>query len=127
MPADQLEGLCDSAAYGPLLAALRDAEALGLDIHHGLPRLVEGRSLASADDVAAVLHSRMDRWIQASDPQRRVTADRIVGLFPQPAEVTDPDMAKALQERQRLIEYRARQAATTVNKNRQPCAAKLGP
>src|SRR5450759_4496317 len=53
---EQVEGLRDSAAYGPLLAALREGEALGLDVEQGLPRLVSGRTLSSADDVAAVLH-----------------------------------------------------------------------
>src|SRR5665811_1225355 len=76
---EHLEGLRDSAAYGPLLAALREAEAFGLDVEHGLPRLVSGRTLASADDVAAVLHHRVDRWIRASGPQHRAPADPMPG------------------------------------------------
>ena len=126
VPAEQVEGLRDSAAYGPLLAALREAEAFGLDVEQGLPRLVNGRTLSSADDVAAVLHGRVDRWIAASGPQRRVAADRIVGLFPRLAGVTDPDMARALDDRQTLIEQRAREVATTAVENRQPWAAQLG-
>jgi hypothetical protein len=121
-----MEGLRDSAAYGPLLAALREAEALGLNVELGMPRLVEGRSVGSADDVAGVLHGRVDRWIRASDPQRRAAADRIVGLFPRLAGVTDPDMARALNDRQALIEQRAREVATTAIENRQPWAAQLG-
>ena len=124
--AEQVEGLRDSAAYGPLLAALREAEALGLDVEQGLPRLVEGRSMGGADDVAGVLHGRVDRWIRASDPQRRAAADRIVGLFPGLVGVTDPDMARALGDRQALIEQRARELATTSIENRQPWAAQLG-
>jgi conjugative relaxase-like TrwC/TraI family protein len=126
VPAEQVEGLRDSPAYGPLLAALRDAEAFGLDVERGLSRLVNGRTLSSADDVAAVLHGRVDRWIAASGPQRRVAADRIVGLFPRLAGVTDPDMARALDDRQTLIEQRAREVATTAVENRQPWAAQLG-
>jgi hypothetical protein len=126
VPSQQVEGLRDSAAYGPLLAALREAEAFGLDVDHGLPQLVNGRTLSSADDVAAVLHGRVDRWIAASGPQRRVAADRIVGLFPRQAGVTDPDMARALEDRQTLIEQRAREVATTAVENRQPWAAQLG-
>ena len=82
--------------------------------------------MGSADDVAAVLHGRVDRWVRASDPQRRATADRIVGLFPRLAGVTDPDMARALDDRQFLIEQRAREVATTAVENRQPWAAQLG-
>jgi hypothetical protein len=126
VPAEQVEGLRESAAYGPLLSALREAEAFGLDVERGLPRLVEGRSLASADDVAAVLHHRVDRWIQASGPQRHVPADRIVGLFPKLSWVRDPDMARALDDRQTLLEQRAREVATTAVQNLQPWAARLG-
>jgi len=126
VPPEQLEGLRDSPAYGPLLAALRDAVASGLDVERGLPGLVEGRSLASADDVAAVLHCRVDRWIEASGSQRRAAAGRIVGLFPRLVGVTDPDMAKALDDRQRLIEQRAREVATLAIENRQPWATQVG-
>jgi conjugative relaxase-like TrwC/TraI family protein len=126
VPPEQLEGLRDSPAYGPLLAALRDAVASGLDVGRGLPRLVEERSLVSADDVAAVLHSRVHRWIQASSPQPRAEDGRIVGLFPRLAGVTDPDMAKALDDRQKLIEQRAREGATTAVENRQPWTVQLG-
>ena len=126
VPYEQVEGLRDSAAYGPLLAALREAEALGLDVERGLSRLVEWRALSSADDVAAVLHGRVDRWIRASDPQRRVAEDRIVGLFPRLSGVSDPDMARALDDRQAVIERRTREVATTAVENRQSWAAQLG-
>src|ERR1019366_8586724 len=119
---EQVEGLRDSAAYGPLLAALREAEALGLDVERGLPRLVTGRTWPSADDVPALIHGRVDRWIQASGPQRRASADRIVGLFPRLGGLSDPDMARALDDRQTLLEQRARDAATTAVENRQPWA-----
>ena len=39
VPAEQVESLRDLAAYGPLLAALREAEVFGLDVEGGLPRL----------------------------------------------------------------------------------------
>jgi len=55
-----------------------------------------------------------------------VAADRIVGLFPRLAGVTDPDMACALDDRQVLIEQRARETATTAVENRQPWAARFG-
>jgi conjugative relaxase-like TrwC/TraI family protein len=123
---EQVEGVRESAAYGPLLASLREAEALGLDVEQGLPALVNGRTLASADDVAAVLHGRVDRWVRASGPQRRAAADLIVGLFPRLSAVTNPDMARSLDDRQTLIEQRAREVATTAVESRQPWAAQLG-
>ena len=71
-----------SAAYGPLLAAFRNAEARGLDVETALPLLVARRSLADAVDVAAVLHGRVDRWTQAADGRHRQADDLIVGLIP---------------------------------------------
>jgi hypothetical protein len=82
--------------------------------------------LSSADDVTAVLHGRVDRWIRASSPPRRAAADRIVGLFPRLSGVTDPDLLRALDDRQTLLEQRAREVATTAVANRQPWAAQLG-
>ena len=87
---------------------------------------IEGRSLASADDVAAVLHSRVDRWIQASGSQRHAAAGRIVGLFPRLSGLTDPDMARALDDRQALLEQRAREVATTAVEKTQPWVAQFG-
>ena len=93
---DDLAVVTDSAARGPLFAALRDAEARGLDVDDALPRLVAGRSLADAADVASVLHGRVDRWTQASSGRRRQTGHLIAGLIPRVQGVSDPDMARAL-------------------------------
>lgn len=43
---EQLGGVLASAAWGPLMATLRQAEAAGLEIAQRLPDLVQGRSLA---------------------------------------------------------------------------------
>ena len=85
-----------SAAYGPLLAAFRDAEARGLDVETTLPRLVAGRSLADAVDVAAVLHSRVERWTQAAGGRNRKADNLIAGLIPRAQRVSDPELAQAL-------------------------------
>jgi conjugative relaxase-like TrwC/TraI family protein len=122
----QAAGARESEAYGPLLASFREAEARGLDIEHALPRLVQGRSLAGADDIASVLHGRVDRWMQASGISRRTTPNRIVGLFPAVTAVTDQDMKQALAQRRTLIEQRAREVTLTAVEHRQPWARKLG-
>jgi hypothetical protein len=119
-------GARESEAYGPLLAAFRDAEARGLDIEQALPRLVQGRSLAGADDIASVLHGRVDRWIEASGTSRRTAPNRIVGLFPGAERVTDPDMKRALDDRRAMIEQRARGDTLTAVEHSQPWARKLG-
>jgi hypothetical protein len=116
-----------SAAHGPLLAAFREAEARGLDVENALPRLVTGRSLADAADVAAVLHGRVERWTQAASGRNRRADNLIAGLIPRAQHVSDPEMAQALAERDRAMEERARtlaeQAIGTVHSWAQP----LGP
>ena len=108
---DDLAAVAASAARGPLFAGLRDAEARGLDVEAALPKLVAGRSLADAVDVASVLHGRVDRWSQAAGGRRRPTGHLIAGLIPRAQGVTDPDMARALAERDHAMEQRARSLA----------------
>ena len=79
---DDLASVAASAARGPLFAGLRDAEARGLDVEEALPKLVAGRSLADAADVASVLHGRVDRWSHAAGGRRRHTGHLIAGLIP---------------------------------------------
>ena len=67
----RLEQVRQSPAYGPLLAALRDAEAHGLDVEQTLPRLVAARPLDDAEDPAAVLRDRVERWTEVVGSSRR--------------------------------------------------------
>jgi ATP-dependent exoDNAse (exonuclease V) alpha subunit len=107
----QLEAVRASVAHGPLLASFRDAEARGLDVEATFPRLVAGRSLADAADVAAVLHNRVDRWTEAAGGRRRTAGNLIAGLIPRVRGVGDPEMAQALTERDHAMEGRARALA----------------
>jgi hypothetical protein len=107
----RLEQVRQSPAYGPLLAALRDAEARGLDVEGTFPKLVAARPLNDAADPAAVIHGRVDRWAQAAGSRRRAGTNFIAGLIPRAAGVTDPDMARALDERDQAMRRRARELA----------------
>ena len=101
-----------SAARGPLFAGIarRPKHAVSTSTT-ALPQLVAGRSLADAADVASVLHGRVDRWSQAAGGRRRHTGHLIAGLIPRAQGVTDPDMARALAERDHAMEQRARSLA----------------
>ncbi len=116
-----------SAAHGPLLAAFREAEARGLDVEDAFPRLVAGRSLADAADVAAVLQGRVERWTQAASGRNRRADNQIAGLIPRVQGISDPEMAQALAERDQAMEERARtlaeQAVETVDSWAQPLGA----
>jgi conjugative relaxase-like TrwC/TraI family protein len=104
----QVAAMQQSEAHGPLVAAFRDAEARGLDIDNALPALVTGRTLIGVDDVASVLHGRVDRWIEASGGRRNPSMmDLVAGLIPRASNVADPDMRQALQEREQAMEQRA--------------------
>ena len=98
-------------AYGPLQASLRYAEARGIDLEAVFPRLVAGRSLADAGDVAAVLQTRVDRWVQVAAGRHGSSDNLIVGLIPKAQGVTDIDLAKGLAERELAMEQRARALA----------------
>jgi hypothetical protein len=113
-----------SEAWGPLMAAFGEAESRRLDLDRAMPRLVQGRSLSSADDIAALLHGRVTKWIKSSGD--RMQADRIVGLFPASVGVTDQDVIQGLHERRELIAQRARSLTMTALEEGQPWTLRFG-
>ena len=126
---DQLDAVRASDAYGPLLAALRTAESQGLDVEATLPRLVAQRTLAGADDPAAVLHHRVDQWTETASPGApgAGAVELIAGIVPRALRVTDPDFARALSEREQAILQRAHRLATEADTNHADWLAALGP
>ena len=84
---EQAAQVTGSDAYGPLVAALRDAEARGLNVDVALPRLIASRPLEDAQDLAAVLHSRVDTWVERAASRRRPATDLIAGLIPRARDV----------------------------------------
>ena len=104
---EQADRVTRSDAYGPLVAALRDAEARGLDVDAALPKLIASRPLEDAEDLAAVLHSRVDTWVERAASRRQPATDLIAGLIPRAKGVPDEDLARALREREEAIERRA--------------------
>jgi conjugative relaxase-like TrwC/TraI family protein len=107
----ELASVRTSEALGPMFASFREAEARGLDVEAAVPKLVAGRSLADAADVAAVLHGRVDRWAKAAAGRSQASTNLIVGLIPRAQGVTDPEMASVLTERDQAMEMRARTLA----------------
>jgi conjugative relaxase-like TrwC/TraI family protein len=122
----RLEQVRQSPAYGPLLAALRDAEAHGLDVEQTFPGLVAARPLDDAEDPAAVLRDRVDRWAQVVGSSRRASTNLIAGLIPRAVGLTDPDMARGLEERDEAMQRRARALAEQVIERNQIWVRRLG-
>jgi conjugative relaxase-like TrwC/TraI family protein len=127
LSSDCLEQLRHSDAYGPLLAALREAEAGGLDVERTFPKLVAARPLSGADDPAAVMHARVDRWVQAAGSKRPRRANLVAGLIPRAAGVADPDVVRALDDRDEAMERRARVLAEKAVEQGQAWVRRLGP
>ena len=101
-----------SPAYAALLAQLRDAENRGFDIRTELPMLVVGRSFDDAEDVASVLHYRIDRYMTGVGYPAPSVSELVAGIFPRPTGITDPDIVLALSDRADAIEQRARELTT---------------
>lgn len=106
---EQAESAIESEAFGPLAAELRRAEANHHNVATLLPRLVAARGFGDADDIAAVLHYRVERATArpAGSGRARKPARLIAGLIPQAHGVIDAEMRAALGEREALIEARA--------------------
>ena len=122
----RLEQVRQSPAYGPLLAARRDAEAHGLDVEQTFPGLVATRPLDDAKDPAAVLRDRVDRWAQGVGSSRRASTNLIPGLIPRAVDVTDPDIARCLDERDEAMQRWARALAEQAIERSQIWVRRLG-
>jgi conjugative relaxase-like TrwC/TraI family protein len=114
-----------SDAYGPLVASARHAEARGLDLQRALPRLVAG-SFDHANDLAAVLHGRLDRWAEHAVPGPGGRTNFVAGLLARAVGVADPDMARALDERDEAMTRRTRQLAERAVARGEPWVRLLG-
>ena len=123
---EQVEQVRASEAYGPLVHAFGQAEARGIDPETVVPRLVSARGMNDADDVAAVLHGRLDRYVEAAGSKRQAASDLIAGLVPRAKGVTDPDMGRALQERDEAMERRAAALAEQAVDRNPPWVRRLG-
>jgi conjugative relaxase-like TrwC/TraI family protein len=115
----QLQAVKDSPAYPALTAALTDAAG----IEPALPGLIAQRPFINADDIAAVLHHRVDAWAKARPSPENLVA----GLIPRAHGIADPDQARGLDERAHAIEAGAATIAERGATSLRPWIGKLGP
>jgi conjugative relaxase-like TrwC/TraI family protein len=123
---EQRDAILASESFGPLAAELRRAEATGHALAVVLPRVVAHRSLADADDIGAVLISRLRHQTSPSRRGMLQKARLIAGLIPVADGPMDPDMRRALVERQELMEARATALAEAAASQRARWLRKLG-
>jgi hypothetical protein len=103
----QVEAVLTSASFGPLTAELRRAESNHHDVDRLLPALVRRRSFDDAEDIGAVLISRLQEAARPGQGRRRPDPKLVVGLIPVADGPMSLDMEKALTERHDLMESRA--------------------
>lgn len=118
-----------SDAHRALLAALRYADAIGLDVDTALPQLAATRPLpVGVDEGLTELTSRTERWIAAAAGDRTPQSCRfIAGLIPAAVRVDDRITAAALQHAEMLIETRAEELVALANQSGAPWLVALGP
>ncbi|TFD37808.1 conjugal transfer protein [Cryobacterium sp. TMT1-19] len=102
----QAEQVINSPAFRVLAVELRRAEAHHLEVQSLLARAVAGRGMDDAQDVAAVLCSRLTTAV-GRDARARRTPRLIAGLIPKAIGPMTLEMRQALDERCDLIESRA--------------------
>jgi conjugative relaxase-like TrwC/TraI family protein len=122
----ELQSVRSSDALDQLTASLRRAEARRLDIDSALPKLVSGRAFGGAGDIATTVTARVDRWTQAAGSRRRSSDDYVAGLIPRARGITDPDMARALAERDQAMQTRTRGMAIQAIESGRPWVKALG-
>ena len=95
-----------SPEWPGLLSALRDAEDRGLDVGSALAELAK-LAVSPTEDTAAMLRARLRRWEKLAGGNWQPRQDLVAGLVPRASGIEDPDLAKAVAEREDAIAKRA--------------------
>lgn len=122
----QLAEAVGAETFGALAVELRRAEADGHQLDRLMPRLIAARGFSDADDIASVLHYRLERAVTGLGARPGQRPSLIVGLIPEAGGVTDPEMRAALDERRDLIEARAAALLDAALADPASWAARLG-
>jgi conjugative relaxase-like TrwC/TraI family protein len=127
LTSEQHQTLVASTAFGPLIGALRRAEANHHHLAQLIPRVVAQHSLDTADDLAAVLRRRIDQASARPAPGARGKRPRLIaGLIPEPlGPMSDEDRA-AIAQRKQLIQARAQALAEQAIQAQVPWVRPLG-
>jgi hypothetical protein len=104
---EQIDEVIASNSFGPLAAELRRAESSGIDIAAALPKVVAQRGLEDAEDIGAVLISRLRHASSGRRAGARRQPKLIAGLVPVADGPMSPKMRGSLVEREELLESRA--------------------
>ncbi|WP_165556026.1 MobF family relaxase [Kribbella pittospori] len=109
-----------SPAYGALVGELRRAENAGLEVPDLLRSAVNQSSLTSANDLAAVIHTRLERLVTRSTRRTDQRPSTIAGLLIPSTYVSDPLLVAPLRELESRIAQRADWLAENIERERPP-------
>ncbi|MBG6240254.1 hypothetical protein IWX78_003251 [Mycetocola sp. CAN_C7] len=125
----QADDAIHSEAFGALTAELRRAEAHHLHVRSLLQRTIVARGFEDAQDIAAVLQSRIASVIAhgAGAGRPRLEPAMVVGLIPSAMGPMEPDMRRALDDRSAMMEARARYLLDAALLAKAPWTRVLGP
>jgi len=126
LSAEQIDDVIGSESFGPLAAELRRAESSGVDISVVLPQVVAQRGFADAQDIGAVLISRVRHATSGRGNGARRRPSLIAGLVPVADGPMSNRMRRALIERQDLLESRATALAEVAVAGRAAWVRRLG-
>lgn len=122
----QVEQVLSSQSFGPLTAELRRAESYHHDVAKLLPAVVARRPLDDAEDIGAVLISRVQKAAQPKRGKHRPSPKLVIGLIPVADGPMSPEMAKVLAELEDLVEGRAMELAEQAASEKAPWLKRLG-
>lgn len=122
----QVEQVLGSQSFGPLTAELRRAESNHYDVEKLLPVVVARRGLVDAEDIGAVLISRVQKAAQPRQGRRRPSPKLVVGLIPVADGAMNAEMAEVLTELADLMEGRAIALADKAVDQNAPWLSRLG-
>jgi conjugative relaxase-like TrwC/TraI family protein len=106
---DVLSKARGSAEWLGLLSELNDAHNRGLKPEEVIAILASSRPINTEQDHAAVLRARLHRWELSTTNGGFPSPRRMVaGMVPRAEGITDPDVAKAILDRESAIAARAR-------------------
>jgi len=101
-----VDELVTTDSYGILSTELRRLDAEGHEVDALLPRVVLAGNLEDIDDLGSLLRYRMQRVATRFTPAVR-RRQLIAGIIPKASGDMEPEMARALAEREKLITQRA--------------------
>ena len=101
-----IDELVSSEAYAVLSTELRRLDAEGHAVDALLPQVIQAGSLDDVDDIGSLLRYRMQKVTSRFSPSTR-RRQLIAGIVPKASGHMDPEMERALTEREKLITERA--------------------